>query len=303
MSTTVGPVARSTSTRPCRRKVADALLVLEAYAPRRWRRRPGEVQGNSDPFQRSQARDLPDSVGRHDVAVSAAIDEVGQAAAGGRRLLLDRSFPASREPAPSYDHPVPTTDPMTRRLPVRGRTGAGTKPSRQRCHRGTGVLLGLAVLFAAGCGSPFSDAEVGNGEQLISTDLYAVIVPAAAEQNNTNDRISTSWSAAGGRITASVEQEDASVLSEAGDLTRIPTTVAGVQTERLEADLRRNTAAEPGDRIRYRVAVHRLPLPSAARPTEIEIELMASASLTEADVQTFRTTAQRFLDRVQVRGQ
>ncbi len=93
------------------------------------------------------------------------------------------------------------------------------------------------------------------------------------------------------------------MLSEAGDLTRIPTTVAGVQTERLEADLRRNTAAEPGDRIRYRVAVHRLPLPSAARPTEIEIELMASASLTEADVQTFRTTAQRFLDRVQVRGQ
>ena len=72
----------------------------------------------------------------------------------------------------------------------------------------------------------------------MSNDLYAVIVPAAAEQSSTNDRISTSWPATGGRVTAAIEQPDATVLSNAVDITRTPMTVAGVQTERLGADLR-----------------------------------------------------------------
>ncbi len=171
---------------------------------------------------------------------------------------------------------------------------------RRRCRP---VVSATAVLLLAACGSPFSDTQVGDGEKLVSTDLYAVVVPEAAEQNgDAGDRISVAWPAAGGRVTATIEQVDATVLMDAGDVTRTRTTVAGVETERLDADLRRRTAAEPGDRIRYRVAVHRLPVPSADRPTEIELQLMAPASLSEAEVQAFRDASQRFLDRVQVRG-
>ncbi len=159
------------------------------------------------------------------------------------------------------------------------------------------------MLVVAACGSPFSDEQVGNGERLVSNDLYAVVVPEAAEQaGDYPDLISLSWSAAGGKITAKVEQEDVTVLRNAGDLTRTRTAVAGVETERLDADLRRLTAGEPGDRIRYRVAVNRLPVPSASRPTEIELQLMTPAPPSEADVQAFREAAQRYLDRVQVRG-
>ena len=170
--------------------------------------------------------------------------------------------------------------------------------ARRRCG---GILITAAVLVLTACGSSFSDAKVGDGERLVSNRLYAVVVPEGAERlGDYEDQLSLAWSAAGGRITATVDQEDATVLSNAGDLTRTRTTVAGVETERLEADLRGVTALEPGDRIRYRVGVNRLPVPSDDRPTEIEIELKAPASISEADVQAFRDAAQRFWDRLQV---
>lgn len=176
-----------------------------------------------------------------------------------------------------------------------------TNPSpraRLRCGR---AFVVAAVLALTACGSSFSDAQVGDGERLVSNDLYAVVVPQAAEKTGDyDDQLSLSWSAAGGRITATVDQEDVTVLHDAGDLTRTPTTVAGVETERLDADLRQLTAAEPGDRIRYRVAVSRLPLPSKNRPTEIELQLMGPAPLSDADVQAFLDAATRFLNRVQV---
>lgn len=144
---------------------------------------------------------------------------------------------------------------------------------------------------------------MGDGERLVSNDLYAVVVPEAAEQSgNAGDRISVAWSAAGGRVVATLEQVDVTVMGNAGDVTRTRTTVAGIETERVDADLRRLTAAEPGERVRYRVAVNRLPVPSSDRPTEIELQLMAPAALSEADVQAFRDAAQHFLDRVQIRG-
>lgn len=181
---------------------------------------------------------------------------------------------------------------------ARGATPSSRRPTPRLCR----VLGALTVLVLPACGSAFSDAHVGDGEQLVSNHLYAVVVPRAAEQSeNSEDRISLAWSAAGGHVTATVEQEDVTVLHDAGTLTRTPVTVAGAQVERLDADLRRLTAAETGERIRYRVAVNRLPLPAADRPTRIELELTAPASLSEADVQAFRDAAQSFLDRVQVR--
>ena len=166
---------------------------------------------------------------------------------------------------------------------------------------GTRVLTASTVLLLAACGTSFSSAQVGGGERLVSNNLYAVVVPEAAQQDgDSEDRISVAWSTPEGRVTATVEQEDVTVLHDAGDLTRTQTTVAGVMTERLDADLRHVTAAEQGERIRYRVAVSRLPLPSSDRPTEIEVELVTSASVTEADVQAFRDAAGHFLDRVQI---
>jgi len=139
-----------------------------------------------------------------------------------------------------------------------GRRGAMTsslRPPRRRCSR---FLIAIAVLVLAGCGRPFSDAQVGDGERLVSNDLYAVVVPEAAEQSsNARDRISVAWSAAGGRVVATVEQVDVTAMGNAGDVTRTRTTVAGIETERVDADLRQITTAEPGERIRYRVAVNR----------------------------------------------
>jgi len=61
-------------------------------------------------------------------------------------------------------------------------------------------------LALAGCGRTFSDAQVTDGERLVSNDLYAVVVPEAAEQSsNSRDQISVAWSAAGGRVMATVE--------------------------------------------------------------------------------------------------
>ena len=203
----------------------------------------------------------------------------------------------------TYARLVPPANLMPCLPLVPGRRGVSAVPLRPVRRRRRRLLIAFTVLVLAACGSPFSDAQVGAGERLVPTDLYAVVVPEAAEQKGeARDRISMTWPGAGGRITATVDQEDVTVLRNAGDLTRRPTTVAGVEVERLDADLRRVTAAEPGDRIRYRVSVNRLPLPSANRPTEIELHLMAAASLSEADVQAFRDSAQRFLDRVQVRG-
>jgi hypothetical protein len=91
-------------------------------------------------------------------------------------------------------------------------------------------------------------------------------------------------------------------MGNAGDVSRTRTTVAAIETERVDADLRQLTAAEPGERIRYRVAVNRLPVPSSDRPTEIELQLIAPAALSEADAQAFRDAARRFLDWVQIRG-
>ncbi len=168
-------------------------------------------------------------------------------------------------------------------------------------HWHRSALATFGVLLLTGCGSSFSDDQVGSGEKLVSDDLYAIVVPDSAQElNNFDDLISVSWSAYGGTVTARVSQEDATVLSRSGTLTRTPTTVAGVSTERVDVDLRQSAADQPGDRIRYQVAVDRLPLPSESRPTDIEIELVTAAPPSEADVQAFRTAAQRLLDRLQV---
>lgn len=167
--------------------------------------------------------------------------------------------------------------------------------------RHTLALAGGLLLALTACGSDFSDDAVEDGEKQLTNSTYAVVVPEDAEEvANTDRRIAVRWPAAGGEVSATVEQENAQVLGEAGQLTRSRATVAGADVERVDADLRALTANEPGERIRYRVGIASIPKPSAERPTTIELQLTAPESVTDQEVQEFRDAAQAYLDQVQI---
>lgn len=159
-------------------------------------------------------------------------------------------------------------------------------------------LVSLAALQGCSDDSP----SAGAGEEVLTNSVYQVTVPATRDSTQVLDSsMVLRWPVDGGQLEVQLAQENVEPLHYAGELTRTRQTVAGVDAERVESDLRKTTAGQTATSIiRYNISLPQIAKPSATRRTTVDFQLYAGPNVTDAQIDRFRTLADQFLDRLTI---